>query len=183
MGRHVTQSEFAKIVGVTKGRVSQLVSRGRLPREPDGLLDVDKATAAYAAMQSRVQGGEVRGGARTIVTPSESSPPTTASPAYSSPGPGRAPNEAIVEAEVRKRRADADIQEAKARALRGALVDKTKVARLIESASTALRVALKTRDARLSSQLVGLTATEIRERLAADSDAMLTEFLELLGAA
>ncbi|MCC6623342.1 MAG: hypothetical protein IT385_18935 [Deltaproteobacteria bacterium] len=161
----VTQSEFAKRVGISPGRVSQLISEKRIPREPNGKIDVAKATAAYQAMHVRVQGGEVRGGGRAIA------------------GEGSAPKvgSEVLEHEVRKRKAEADLKEAQAAKVRGELVSRAKVERLLEEATTMVRVQVSSLEARLATQLVMQDLATIRSRLAAESQRILTEWRAILG--
>jgi phage terminase Nu1 subunit (DNA packaging protein) len=54
------QSDLVKRLGVTKGRVSQLVKSGVLRPGADGLFDPDAAERAYRALQGE---GEIAGGA------------------------------------------------------------------------------------------------------------------------
>lgn len=50
----VTKSELAGILGVSKGRISQLIGEG-LPVEPTGMVDVDKARAWRERRDRNVQ--------------------------------------------------------------------------------------------------------------------------------
>ena len=43
----INKTQFAAHLGVTKGRVTALIKKGRVTFDDDGLVDLDKAIAAF----------------------------------------------------------------------------------------------------------------------------------------
>lgn len=69
----VRPSELAAILGVSKGRVSQMTKAG-MPKRPDGLIDVSEAQAWVAANVDR------RGGREAPTAPTSYRPPASDGP-------------------------------------------------------------------------------------------------------
>lgn len=190
----MTPAEFAREMGVSRQRIHALLTSGRLPRNDDGSVPVVRARRAYAALEIRVESGEVRGGARDAQSDEPTQPPS-APPrgrrreqpppvdesqviepleAPPSPSAGGDEREIILGAKARAELAAAALAELKLEKLRGSLVDRRKAERLVEGAMIAIRDRVLGVPARVAARLSNADTKTIERTLKSE----LTKALE-----
>jgi len=174
----LTMSEFARRVGVTQGRISQLVKAGRLPITPDrkviwpAALDVwtaDRGTAGPAPAMTEAEALEIV----------RQEPPVLRDPGAD---PASAANIATQHAQARA--ADklwqAKTRELRYQALRGTLVARADVDADSANVAALIRSTLLAIPSKLAPQLSGriLETATVEHLLAAEIEAALSHLYE-----
>lgn len=143
----VRQAELARILGVARQSINELVKRGTIPVDADGLIDVELAKAALLA--------RVHPGAKTVATATS---PTTPPKADEEKTDDATPSYHV--AKTLREAAEAQIARLKLAEMRGEVVKKTEVDRAAFDAARALRDGLTNCSRRLGATVAVLTTPD-----------------------
>ena len=144
----VRQAELARMLGVTRQSINELVKRGAIPIDADGLIDVELAKAALLA--------RVHPGAKTIAGTTTPADKPAKEPTDQTDDAGTSYHVAKTLREA----AEAQIARLKLAEMRGEVVKKTEVDRAAFDAARALRDGLTNCARRLGATVAVLTTPD-----------------------
>lgn len=176
----VRQAELARILDVKRQSINELVKRGLIPIDADGLIDVELAKAALLA--------RVHPGSKTATVAAGPQTPAPAPSAPANPGPtAESTDEATPSYHVAKtlrEAAEAQIARLKLAEMRGEVVKKSEVDRAAFDAARHLRDGLTNCSRRLGATVAVLTTPdECAAAIEREHRALLQSWAKTMGVA
>lgn len=174
----MTQAEYARARGITRGRVSQLKTAGRLVMTTDGKVDVDATDQLLAAVQHPTRGGDRTGARERQVSEAiaqalgdDDVAPVDQANAYD-----------IKLARAKREHHEANLAEMRERKESGELVERKGVEHASVDAGATLRNALEQLPGKVGAQLAAeADPVKCRQLLVKEIDHALADVIENLG--